>query len=208
MKNLLKGYQRFRNEVFPQMKDHFRQLAEVQSPEVLFITCADSRIVPSLILQAEPGDLFVSRSVGNIVPPFGETPGGVTSTLEYAVKVLKVRHVIICGHSDCGAIKAVVGKKDLSGLPNTGAWLKYVDAAWQYCDPGSTPKDPKELHTTLIYANVIAQLHHLKTHPEVADGLANGTLQIHGWYYDIPTGSIETYNEQTKRFHPLEDLIS
>jgi len=208
MKNLLKGYQRFRNEVFPQMKDHFHLLADIQSPEVLFITCADSRIVPNLILQTEPGDLFLSRSVGNIVPPFGDPPSGVTSTLEYAVKALKVRHVIICGHSDCGAVKAVVEKKDFSSLPVTGEWLKYVEAAWNSCDPGSTPKDPKELHTTLIYANVIAQLHNLKTHPEVISGLEKGTLQVHGWYYDILTGAIETYNEETKRFHPLEETPS
>ncbi len=208
MKKILEGYTRFRQEVFPTMKDHFHLLAEIQSPEVLFITCADSRVVPSLILQSEPGDIFISRAVGNIVPPFGETPGGITSTLEYAVEVLKVRHVIICGHSDCGALKAVLEKKNLSRLPVTDKWLKYVDASWQYCDPGSTPKDPKELHTALIHANVIAQLHNLKTHPEIANGIANKTLQVHGWYYDILTGAIETYDEKTKKFHPLENLTA
>jgi carbonic anhydrase len=206
MKNLLKGYLHFRKDVFPQMKNHFHLLAESQAPDVLFITCADSRVVPNLILQTEPGDLFISRNVGNVVPPSGETPGGITSTLEYAVEVLKVRHVIICGHSDCGAVKAVLDKKNLSRLPITEKWLKYVEAAWQYRDPSDPLGDHKAEHTALIHANVIAQLHNLKTHPEVASGLSKGTLQVHGWYYDIMTGTIEAYDENSRKFVLLEEL--
>ena len=119
MNRLIQGFEQFRKEVFPSQRALFRKLAEGQSPSTMFITCADSRVVPSLILQSEPGDIFISRAVGNIVPPFGETPGGITSTLEYAVEVLKVRHVIICGHSDCGALKAVLEKKNLSRLPES-----------------------------------------------------------------------------------------
>ncbi len=196
MKNLLQGYLRFRKEVFPQWKDHFHLLAELQTPDVLFITCADSRIVPSLILQTEPGDLFIARNVGNVVPPFGEMAGGTSSTVEYAIEVLKVRHVIICGHSDCGAIKAVLDKKDMSKLPITDQWLKYVEAAWKFREPGDPMGDERAPHTTLIHANIIAQLHNLKTHPEVAAGLAKRTLQVHGWYYDIMTGAIEASYDQ------------
>lgn len=206
MKNLVKGYLRFRKDVFPQWKDHFQLLSDRQAPDALFITCADSRIVPNLILQAEPGDLFISRSVGNVVPPSGETPGGVTSTLEYAIEVLKVGHVIICGHSDCGAIRAVLNKRDLTKLPVTEKWLKYVEAAWQYRSPSDPMGDEKAQHTTLIHANVIAQLHNLKTHPEVAAGLAKGTLQVHGWYYDIMTGAIEAYDQEARKFVPLEEV--
>lgn len=208
MKNLLKGYLRFREEAFPQWKDQFRLLSDRQAPDVLFITCADSRIVPSLILQTEPGDLFIARNVGNVVPPFGELPGGNSATIEYAVEVLKVRHVIICGHSDCGAVKAVLNKKDMSRLPVTYQWLKYVETAWQYRDPGDPMGDEKAQHTTLIHANIVAQLHNLKTHPEVAAGLAKGTLQVHGWYYDIMNGTIEAYDQQTRKFQPLENLVS
>lgn len=208
MKNLLKGYLQFRKDAFPQWKDHFQLLADRQAPDVLFITCADSRIVPSLILQTEPGDLFIARNVGNVVPPFGELPGGNSATVEYAVEVLKVRHVIICGHSDCGAVKAVLQKKEVSRLPITHQWLKYVEAAWQYRDPGGPMGDEKAQHTTLIHANIIAQLHNLKTHPEIAAGLAKGTLQVHGWYYDIMSGAIEAYDQQTRRFVPLEDSVS
>src|SRR5579875_259011 len=108
MKRLLEGYAKFRSSVFPQAKDRFRLLADRQAPDALFITCADSRVVPDLILQTEPGDMFLCRAVGNIVPPHGSMPGGISSTIEYAVEVLRVRHITICGHSDCGAIKAVL----------------------------------------------------------------------------------------------------
>jgi carbonic anhydrase len=208
MKNIVQGYLRFRKDVFPKWKDHFHLLAEIQSPDVLFITCADSRIDPSLILQTEPGDLFICRNVGNVVPPFGEAAGGVSATVEYAIEVLKVRHVIICGHSDCGAVKAVLDRKDLSKLPITAQWLNYVEAAWKYREPGDPMGDEKARHTTLIHANVIAQINHLKTHPEVAAGLAKKTLQVHGWYYDILTGVIQSYDQQARRFVPLEELAS
>jgi carbonic anhydrase len=208
MKNLLQGYLRFRKDVFPERKDHFHLLAEGQAPEVLFITCADSRIVPDLILQTEPGDLFIARNVGNVVPPFGEMAGGISATIEYAIAVLRVKHVIICGHSNCGAVKAVLDKKDTTRLPITHKWLRYVEAAWKYREPGDPMGDEKAQHTTLIRANVIAQLTHLKTHTEVAAGLAKRNLQVHGWYYDILTGAIEVYDEQARKFRPLEDSIS
>lgn len=208
MKNFLEGYLRFRKDIFPQRKDQFHLLAESQAPEVLFITCADSRIVPDLILQTEPGELFISRNIGSVVPPFGEADAGVLSALEYAMQALKVKHVIICGHSDCGAVKAVLHKTDLTGMPAIRKWLKYVETAWQYREPGDPTGDERAQHTALIHANIVAQLHNLKTHPAVAAGLANGTLQIHGWYYDIMTGAIEAYDQQTRRFALLEDSAS
>src|SRR4051794_5748530 len=115
MKQLLEGYRKFRRDVFPQRRERFHLLSDRQAPEVLFLTCADSRVVPDLILQTEPGDLFICRNVGNIVPPEGEIAGGVSATIEYAVQVLRVRHIIICGHSDCGAIKAALNKESLAG---------------------------------------------------------------------------------------------
>ena len=205
MQQLLEGYRRFRREVFPQKKDHFHLLAELQKPDVLFITCADSRVVPDLILQTEPGDLFLCRTVGNIVPPHGQLPGGVSSTVEYAVEVLHVRHIIVCGHSDCGAMKAVMDRPDLSRLPLTAKWLGFAQSAWGYLDPGVDPSDTKALHTALIHANVMAQVENLKTHPEVTNGLGNGTLQIHGWYYDILTGEIDRYDEGKQRVLPHDD---
>jgi carbonic anhydrase len=204
MQHLLEGYRRFRREVFPQKKDHFHLLAELQKPDALFITCADSRVVPDLILQTEPGDLFLCRTVGNIVPPHGQLPGGVSSTVEYAVEVLRVHHIIVCGHSDCGAMKAVMNPPDSSRLPLTAKWLGFAEAAWKYLDPGVDRSDARSLHAALIHANVIAQVENLKTHPEVARGIAQGSLQVHGWYYDILTGAIDAYDESRRQFLPLD----
>jgi len=213
MQRLLEGYARFRREVFPQHRDRFRLLAERQQPDVLFITCADSRIVPDLILQTEPGDMFLCRAVGNIVPPHGSMPGGISSTIEYAVEVLHVRHIIVCGHSDCGAIKAVLppdpadprDHRNLPRLPLTSKWLGYIEPAWKYLPPGTPSDDHRALHTALIHANVIAQLENLKTHPEVARAVAHGALQTHGWYYDILTGAVEAYDERERHFVALEE---
>jgi carbonic anhydrase len=213
MQRLLKGYAHFRRDVFPQKRDQFHLLADSQQPDVLFITCADSRVVPDLILQTEPGDMFLCRTAGNIVPPQGAMAGGVSATIEYAVEVLRVRHIIVCGHSDCGAIKAVLPpdpsdpamRRDLSRLPLTAKWLGYVEPAWKFLPPGISTGDPRTLHVALIRANVIAQLENLKTHPEVARALAHQSLQIHGWYYDILTGSIDAFDQQQRRFLSLED---
>ena len=208
MNRLLEGYARFRKDVFPGMKDRFRLLQDRQQPEFLFITCADSRVLPNLITQTEPGDMFLCRTVGNVIPPQGEMPGGVSATLEYAVEVLKVKHVIICGHSDCGAVKAVLPpnrNENLKRLPLSARWLGYVEPAWRYLDAGVNREDFHALHTGMIHANVIAQVENLKTHPEVARGLAMKTLEVHGWYYDILTGAIEAYEERERRFAPLEE---
>jgi carbonic anhydrase len=212
MQRLLTGYKKFRTEVFPKKKDHFHLLAELQKPDVLFITCADSRVVPDLILQTEPGDMFLCRTAGNIVPPHGSMPGGVSATIEYAVEVLHVRHIIVYGHSDCGAIKAVLPPqpgdppRDLTRLPLTAKWLGYVEPAWKYLPPGISTADPRTLHTALIRANIIAQLENLKTHPEVARALAHNTLQVHGWYYDILTGTIDAWDQHERSFKPLEEF--
>jgi carbonic anhydrase len=204
MQKLIAGYAQFRNDVFPRQKDRFRLLADRQAPEVLFITCADSRVVPDLILQTEPGDMFLCRAIGNIVPPHGAMPGGISATIEYAVDVLEVPHIIVCGHSDCGAIKAMFDRRDLSRLPLTAKWLGFIEPAWKYLEAG-IPDHPRELHRALIRANVIAQFENLKTHPAVARALAHQRLAIHGWYYDILTGAIDAWDQQERKFVALEN---
>lgn len=202
MQRLLDGYKRFRRDVFPQWKDRFRLLADRQAPEALFITCADSRVVPDLILQTEPGDMFLCRAVGNIVPPHGAMPGGISSTIEYAVEVLRVKHIIICGHSDCGAVKAAIHRESLANLPLTAKWLGFIEPAWRHLESG-IPDDPSELHRALIRANVIAQLENLRQHPTVANALAHERLAVHGWCYDILTGGIDAYDPRERKFGPL-----
>jgi carbonic anhydrase len=203
MDRLIDGHKRFLNEVFPSRRGQFRLLAESQAPEWLFITCSDSRIVPDMILGTGPGDLFITRNAGNVVPITGTDVDGVTATIEYAVEVLKVKHAILCGHSDCGAMKAALDRKNLQNLPKASRWLHHVEAAFSHRQP-INPADGEHAElAALIRGNVVAQLLNLKAQPAVARALAHGEICVHGWYYDILTGRIEFYDQQMRRFLPL-----
>jgi carbonic anhydrase len=204
MERLMEGHKRFLTEVFPARKGQFHLLAETQAPEYLFITCADSRIVPDLILGTGPGDLFISRSIGNVVPvENGGNVDGITATIEYAAAVLKVKHIILCGHSDCGALKAALDHKSLENLPKARRWLHHVESAFANRQPlNPADGDSAEL-ASLIRGNVVAQLHNLQEQPSVAKALVEGHLAVHGWYYDILTGRIEQYDENLRKFLPL-----
>jgi len=203
LQKLIEGHQRFLTEAFPQRRNQFHLLAEGQQPETLFVTCADSRIVPDLILQTQPGDLFLCRNAGNVIPCAGEPAGGVSATVEYAVEVLRVRNLIICGHSDCGVIRALMAPHALDGLPSVQDWLQHVEPAWKYVDEVERHAGELTRHTALTHANVLVQLDNLKTHGYIQRATAEGRLQIHGWYYDILSGSIERYDESARKFVPL-----
>ncbi len=203
MQKLIEGHKKFLAEVFPAKKSHFHLLAEGQSPEWLFITCADSRVLPDLILGTEPGDLFISRSIGNVVPVTGQDVDGVTATIEYAVQVLKVRHVIVCGHSDCGALKAALDRKSLENLPKAQRWLDHVQAAFEHKQPLNPADGENAELAALIRGNVVAQIGNLRAQPAVELALTEGRLTVHGWYYDILTGRIEEWDEGKKKFAPL-----
>ena len=122
LQSIVDGFKRFRHEVFPQQEELFKKLATAQNPRAMFITCADSRVVPELITQSSPGDLFVNRNVGNVVPAYGQMMGGVSTAIEYAVMALGVQHIVICGHSDCGAMKAVLNPASLETMPTVKPW--------------------------------------------------------------------------------------
>lgn len=203
MKRLIEGHKRFHAEVFPARKQQFHLLRDSQAPEFLFITCADSRVVPDLILGTEPGDLFISRSVGNVVPLTAPEGDGVSATIEYAVEVLKVPHVIVCGHSDCGALKAALNTNVLDKLPKSKKWLRQVEMAFQHRQPLNPADGEGAELASLIRGNVVAQLGNLKAQPAVAWAMQQGLLSVHGWYYDILTGRIERYDETARRFAPL-----
>jgi carbonic anhydrase len=203
MRRLIEGHKRFLAEVFPGKKNKFRLLADSQAPQWLFITCADSRVVPDLILGTEPGDLFIARSIGNVVPVASQDVDGVTATIEYAVEVLKVRHVIVCGHSDCGAMKAALNRHGLEKLPKARRWLDHVQAAFARRQP-LNPLDGSHVElASLIRGNVVAQLENLRAQPAVGHALAENRLTVHGWYYDILSGRIEEYDEKQGKFVPL-----
>lgn len=204
MQKLIEGHKKFLAEVFPAKRSHFHLLAEGQSPQWLFITCADSRVLPDLILGTEPGDLFISRSIGNVVPKTSDVDG-VTATIEYAVQVLKVRHIIVCGHSDCGALKAAIDRKNLENLPKSRRWLDHVEAAFAHKQPVNPADGESAELAALIRGNVVAQIGNLRAQPAVEQALAEGRLTVHGWYYDILTGRIEEYDEKQKKFAGLAE---
>lgn len=205
MQRLIEGHKRFLDEVFPAKKSHFHLLSEGQTPAWLFITCADSRVVPDLILSTEPGDLFIARSIGNVVPITSQDVDGVTATIEYSVDVLKVRHAIVCGHSDCGAMKAALDRRSLANLPKARRWLDHVQAAFAYRQPLNPADGESAELASLIRGNVVAQLMNLHAQPPVVRAEAEGRLTVHGWYYDILSGRIEQYDEEMRRFLPLAE---
>jgi len=204
IETLIEGHRRFHRDIFPEKRAQFHLLAEMQAPEWLFITCSDSRIVPDLFLQTGPGDLFITRNAGNVVPiTSGNDVDGITATIEYAVEVLHVKHAIVCGHSDCGALKAAVNRKSLENLPKASRRLQHVEGAFTHRQP-LNPADGEHAElASIIRGNVIAQLINLRAQPSIAKALAHAKIEVHGWYYDILTGRIEQYDEQQRKFLPL-----
>ncbi|MFF5125886.1 carbonic anhydrase [Streptomyces syringium] len=187
MQDLTEGVARFQRDVYPAKAELFAHLAATHRPTTLFISCSDARVVPELLTQSEPGELFVIRTAGNLVPAHTPGPDGVAASIEYAVAVLGVRDIVVCGHSACGAMTALAENHDLSGAPAIADWLRHADAsrARATADPGAKKVD------TLVRENVLAQLANLTTHPSVARALAENTVTLHGWVYDIPTGTVD-----------------
>jgi len=205
---IIKGVNKFQKEVYPEKRDLFTRLAQEQNPEVLFITCSDSRVDPNLLTQSEPGELFICRTAGNIVPPYTEHTGGVTATIEYAVAVLGVRHIIVCGHSGCGAMQGILHPESLINLPHACEWLSYSKSACDLTEKKAQGLGEDEQLNLLIHENVLSQLQHLKTHPKVAGVLSQGKITLHGWVYDIKTGKIDAYDKAQESFVPFEECYA
>jgi carbonic anhydrase len=206
---VIAGYRHFTEEIYPEHRELFDELKDKQNPQVLFITCADSRIDPSLITHTTPGELFICRNIGNIVPAYGEMLGGVSAVVEYAVVGLKVSEIIVCGHSDCGAMKALknVDAPSLAAMPTVKAWLRNAEAALgvvRATDPEATGDS---LLRALTEANILLQLQHLRTHPGVAAGIATGKVRLHGWIYNIGDGRVDAFDETARRFAPIEEAV-
>ncbi len=198
--SILRGLKRFQKKVFPKHRELFHKLALQQRPTALFITCADSRIDPCLLTQTKPGELFLCRVIGNIVPRYPESIGGVSATIEYAVGVLGVSDVIVCGHTDCGVMKGVLNPEALRPLANVSAWLRHAQPAREaLAESGGGLSEPEFL-LALTERNVVEQLKNLHTHPAVAARLEQGSLKLHGWVYHIGKGMVTTYSAKRKRF--------
>ncbi len=207
---LLEGVQRFNLSVFPEKRQMFNELAARQDPHTLFITCADSRISPGLITQQPPGELFVLRNIGNIVPAYGEMLGGVSAAVEYAVVALRVRHVIVCGHSDCGAMKALLdpASNRLDSMPTVASWLRNAETARAVSQALHPDLSGAEAVSALARQNVLLQLDHLRTHPAVAVRVAEGQLLLQGWLYDIASGGIQIFEGSGREPLTLDEAIA
>jgi carbonic anhydrase len=206
MSKIKSGIVRFKSEVHAQKRDLFEKLSQGQHPEALFITCSDSRIDPNLLVQTEPGELFIIRNAGNIVPPHNNQTGGVTASIEYAVAVLNVKHIIICGHSGCGAMEGVMNPESVVGLPHVSQWLSFSAAAKQIVLERYPDETEAFLLDRLVEENVLMQRQHIATHPQVAARMATARIEVHAWCYDIGSGEVRAYDEYKKTFVPVEEL--
>lgn len=202
MKKLLKGLHHFQSEIASVNQDFFEELAKGQSPEAIFITCSDSRVVPSLFLTSAPGQLFSIRNAGNIVPPFG-TGSGEEASIEFGVNVLGIKDIIVCGHSHCGAMKGLLKPETLTELPVVAQWLRHAEETKRILDDNYREQDFETVLNIAIQENVLVQIEHLKTLPCVKNKLEKGELELHAWTYKIETGEVFVYDAAKEEFLPL-----
>lgn len=203
LERLLTGVRHFREKEFPARRELYAQITrEGQKPHTLFVTCADSRLDPELLTGSGPGDIFVSRNIGNVVPAYGGMIGGVSAVIEYAVSVLEVSQIVVCGHSDCGAMKSLLRPESLAKLPTVNRWLTSAEAAVSVTDAICARDDGPKFLSRLVEQNVLLQISHLKTHPSVAGQLARGHLEIRGWIFDITSGEVRMCGDNGQ-FEPV-----
>ena len=207
---LKQGVRQFQKEIYPDRAEFYKKAAtEPQRPHTLIITCADSRVDPVAVTQSGPGDVFVTRNIGNMVPAYGEMLGGVSAVIEYAVTALKVKHVVVCGHSDCGAMKALLNPGSAAAMPTVTSWLNNGKAALTVAETTRDEDAPgtDRLHR-LTEENVLMQIAHLKTHPSVAGAMARGDLSISGWVYEIGTGEVRVAEDGERKFVAISEAAA
>ncbi len=206
VQQLVAGVHHFKRQVFRQQRELFERLAGGQSPETLFITCSDSRIDPNLITHTDPGDLFVIRNAGNIVPAYTAASGGEIASIEFAVTGVGVSDIVICGHSHCGAMKGLFHPEYITEMPSVGEWLKHAEATRRIVKSKYASLAEAERLDVAIEENVLVQIENLQTHPAVAAALAQGKLKLHAWVYDIATGEVFAYDDEAEQYVPLGDV--
>ena len=208
LQRLLAGVRIFSASVYPKLrKSYEKTIREGQKPHALFITCADSRVDPEALTQSQPGEIFVLRNIGNMIPSYGEMLGGVSAVVEYAVTALGVDQVVVCGHTECGAIKGLLNPEIVAPMPTVRSWLTNGEAALRIAIAKSSPKHQRPEMNALVEENVLLQLRHLQTHPSVAGRVADGSLLISGWVYDIGLGTVRVFDEVSSAFVPFERFL-
>jgi carbonic anhydrase len=208
MKDLLQGIREFQSTYYQENRDLFEQLGQGQTPRVLFIACSDSRIDPNLIVQADPGELFVIRNAGNIIPPYGAANGGEGAAIEYAIQALNIDQIIICGHNHCGAMKGLLKLNQLQeDMPLVYDWLKHTEATRRLLKEHYSQYEGEELLEIAIAQNVLTQIENIKTYPSVRSRLQQGKLHLYGWLYEIESGELQAFNPLTQQFeHPQSQI--
>ena len=197
---IIQGVAKFQSEVYPSQREMFERLRHKQEPLALFVTCADARVVPNLFTQTDPGEIFIERNPGNMVPPYVEFVGGVTAGVEYAMLALKVPLVVVCGHTDCGVMKALLDPAAANEMPGVQKWMAHGFASHDRVLREHTYARHDEKLQRVTEYNVLEQIENLKTHPSVRKRLRYGEVEIRGWVYDIGDGSIRQANLETGEF--------
>jgi carbonic anhydrase len=203
MQKLINGIHKFQNEIFSGHLELFKKLEKGQSPQVLFITCSDSRINPNLLTQTEPGDLFIIRNAGNIIPEYGNKNSGEMATIEFALEGLGIKDIIVCGHSHCGAMAALLRPAAVESLPAMKDWLKNAERTQKVVFESYQHLQGDALLMAAIEENVLNQIEQLKTHPAVATRIKNGEVRLHAWVYKFETGVVFNYDEKIGQFVTL-----
>jgi carbonic anhydrase len=206
MQKLIDGVHYFQNVGFAQQQELFERLAGGQNPEACFITCADSRIDPNLITNAKPGQLFIVRNAGNVIPCYGTANNGELAAVEFAVGVLGVKDIIVCGHTHCGAMKGVLNPQSLESLPTLKSWLMHCDATAEIIKDHYSHLVGEDLYTATAEENVLVQLEHLRTLPIIASRASRGLIRLHGWMYKFETGEVFVYSSESGQFERLSSI--
>lgn len=206
MTRIIKGIFNFQKNVHGTQEQLFKNLGAGQKPLALFITCSDSRISPDMLTQTQPGELFIMRNAGNIVSPCSwDHASGEAATLEYAVKQLKVREVIICGHAKCGAVHGLLHLDTLDALPEVKRWLQFSEPVLAALKKDTAGMSPEEVLAIAIERNVLQQLENVKSYPFVSEAVERGELRLHAWVYHFETGTVLAHDQTKNRFVSLSE---
>lgn len=203
IQRMMEGIHHFQREIFATDKTFFENLAHQQRPEALFITCSDSRINPNLVTQTAPGELFMVRNMGNLVPVWSVTASAEAAAIEFALLNLGIHDIIICGHTHCGAMRALLEPGATESLGATQAWLAHAEPTRRILRENYGHLDGDALQRTAVKENVLVQLEQLRTHPAVAEGLAANSLHLHGWVYHLESGMVTAYDPVEGQFKPI-----
>lgn len=213
MKKLIRGVVDFRARRLNKYRMEFSHLSVQQNPDALFIACSDSRVVPNTFASTDPGDLFVVRNVGNLVCPCGVEGLSLAdvsefAAIEYAITELHVSDIVVCGHSECGAMRALVTNQELGNMPHLRSWLRYGLPALERLRAGLAPDESLSEVNRLSQINVLVQLERLRTYDIVRESIENGALKIHGWWFDLEKADVYAFNSVSGKFEIIDDVYT